>query len=96
MDLRKTIADFEQKAADYTEAANSLRALLAHETGSAPSPVRVAATAANTSGTATSKRGRKPGRQSGKRGAVSEETKAKIAAAMRAKHQARKAAAAKG
>lgn len=42
MDLQKTIADLDAQAAQYTEAANALRALLGNS-GSQPTTAKVAA-----------------------------------------------------
>jgi hypothetical protein len=97
MDLKQTIAELEAQAARYTDAANALRALLDNEgavalpatrapraTKAAAAPV--AADAADAA--APKRRGRKKG---SKRGPVSEETRRKIAEALRAKHAEKKA-----
>ncbi len=82
MNLQETIAELERQAAQYSQAADALRQLMQ---GSA----------------STTKRGRKPGKTSGKkagrkrrkRGPVSDATRAKIAAALKRSHAARKASA---
>jgi hypothetical protein len=86
MNLQQTIADLEKQAAKYTEAANALRELQSGESSSAKALGRVPMT----------RRGRKPagvakagGRKGGKR-VVSAETRAKLAEAMRRRHQQRK------
>lgn len=96
MDLSKTIAELEKQAAQYTAAANSLRAL---STGTSAAAVVASVTAPT-----GAKRGRKPGRPAGSKAAapkapkakavktasgkryVSPETRAKIAAAIKARH----------
>lgn len=88
MNLEQTIAELEAQAARYTEAADTLRALLEKE-DSVELPVARAATKATAkTAPAAKRRGRKKG---SKRGPVSEETRRKIADALRAKHAERKA-----
>jgi len=86
MNLEQTIADLEKQAAQYTEAANSLRALLKAGT-SAP---KVASQPKVTRKYAAKKGAGKSKKQSSK-AAVSPETRAKISEALRASHAARKA-----
>ncbi len=98
MNLQQTINELEQKAADYTQAANSLRALLPHEntngtsgvgrkqttpSAQTPSSTRIGGgkgTAKNTS----------PAKTAGKRAPMSAEARAKIAAAVKARHAQRR------
>ena len=88
MNLKQTIAELEAQAARYTEAADTLRALLEKE-GSVELPTTRAATkTATKAAPAAKRRGRKKG---SKRGPVSEETRRKIADALRAKHAEKKA-----
>ena len=97
MDLSKTIAELEKQAAQYTAAADSLRAL---NTGSSAAAVVAAASAPS-----GAKRGRKPGRPAGSKASaakaakgangkryVSPETRAKIAAAIKARHDEKRRA----
>lgn len=100
MNLQQTIDELEHQAARYTQAAQSLRALL--DEGVALPTEDVAPVVA-------AKRGRKPksdaaangnssanatpaakGRKTGKKRVVSAETKAKLAASMKARHQQRR------
>jgi len=100
MDLSKTIAELEKQAAQYTAAANSLRALSSGTSaGSAAGTAAVVAAATAPTG---AKRGRKPGRPAGSKAAapkapkaaktasgkryVSQVTRDKIAAAIKARH----------
>lgn len=85
MDLQKTIADLDAQAAQYTEAANALRALLGNS-GSQPTTAKVAA---GRKAGAKKGAGKKDGRS--KRGPVSQETRDKIAAAIKARHAEKKA-----
>ena len=96
MDLQQTIADLEKQAAQYTEAANALRSLLpAQSSGNT-----AASATTNKDGSAPRRRGRQPGSKnkaiaskSGRpRKVVSPETRAKIAAAIKASHESRRAA----
>ena len=94
MDLQKSIADMDSKAADYTRAANALRALL--EGAGGGDSTRTAATPLPS---ATGKSGRSAATAAGRKGkggkrTMSPETRAKIAAAARARNAARKATAA--
>lgn len=95
MDLRKTIAELEEQARQFTEAANALRALAGAEATPAKAGRKVAGKkrGRKPGAKAAAKPGRKPGRKPGK--AMSPETRAKIAAAQRAAHARRKAAAGK-
>jgi hypothetical protein len=101
MNLQKTITELEQKAAEYTQAANSLRALLPYENTSGASGARtygsngktaVAKSQASTRGGAKKVAKQKTaspkviGQQQGKRAPMSAETRAKIAAAVKARH----------
>ena len=90
MNLQQTIADLEKQAAQYTDAANSLRALLQQEktgqtTGQTTSQPKAAVKAASKK---AASKGRK---KASKKAAVSPETRAKISEALRASHAARKA-----
>lgn len=85
MNLKQTIAELEQQAARYTEAANTLRSLQQNGNMTLASAPKVAK--------AASKPGRKPN-SSKKKSKVSPETRAKISEALRASHAARKAASA--
>lgn len=89
MNLEQTIADLENQATQYTEAANSLRALLQQEKTS--QSVGRPGSSAKTASRKAPARSKKQGR---KKGAVSDETRAKISEALRASHAARKAQAA--
>jgi len=90
MNLEQTIADLEKQAAQYAEAAKTLRSLLGQGSNqtaaSKPTSGRSAA-----SRTAPRKAGAKKQKQGGKKAAVTAETRAKISAALRASHAARKA-----
>jgi hypothetical protein len=90
MDLQKTIADLEAQAAQYTEAANALRALV-EKSGNQAQPAAAKARPGRKAGAKqrAGKAAKKDGRS--KRGPVSEETRAKIAEAIRARHAAKKA-----
>jgi hypothetical protein len=86
MDLQKTIEGLEAQAAQYTEAANALRALV-EKNGSQPAAKAKPGRKADAQPAAkAAKKGRR-----GKRGPVSEETRAKIAAAIKARHAEKKA-----
>lgn len=100
MDLQQTIDQLEQQAAQYTEAANALRVLLAQIGGASAAPEQAEAAApkagrprgagnAKAAKAAPAKAAAKPARAGGKR-TVSPETRAKIAAAIRARHEARR------
>ena len=85
MNLQQTIADLEKKAAEYTEAANALRALLNGRP--APDGATERPAPPNQSGTrARGGRGTKAGKKANKR-VVSAETRAKMAAAAKARYQ---------
>ena len=90
MDLQKTIADLEAQAAQYTEAAKTLRALVG-TTDNQPQTVAAEAGLGRKGGDkqGTRKAAKKDGRS--KRGPVSQETRDKIAAAIKARHAAKKA-----
>lgn len=93
MNLKQTIAELEAQAARYTEAADMLRGLLEKEGSVALPAPRAgrppkAVTAEAVAAPAAKRRGRKKG---SKRGPVSEETRRKIADALRAKHAEKKA-----
>jgi hypothetical protein len=85
MNLQETIAELERQAAQYSQAADALRALLGE-----PAPAKRGRKAGTK--VAGKKRGPRKGR---KRGPISEETRAKIAAALKKAHAARKARSAK-
>jgi hypothetical protein len=96
MNLQQTITELEQKAEDYTQAANSLRALLPYEnangtSGSGANGKAVGAKVqASTQGAAKKGAASTPkaaSKQKGKRAPMSAETRAKIAAAVRARHE---------
>ncbi|HEX8551531.1 MAG TPA: hypothetical protein VF681_08225 [Abditibacteriaceae bacterium] len=101
MDLQQTIDQLEQQAAQYTEAANALRTLLAQTGGATAEPEQEAAAApkanrgrggrgaAKAKAAKPAKAAAKPASGGGKR-TVSPETRAKIAAAIRARHEARR------
>jgi cell division septum initiation protein DivIVA len=95
MNLQQTINELEQKAAEYTQAANSLRALLPYVNKSGISGAGTnsstsgAKAQASTRGRAKKRAASSPqvaGKQQGKRAPMSVETRAKIAAAARARH----------
>jgi len=86
MNLEQTITDLEKQATQYTEAANSLRALL--QQGKTSQPVGRHGNSAKVASKKAPARSKKQGR---KKGAVSDETRAKISQALRASHAARKA-----
>ena len=88
MNLQQTITELEAQAAQYTEAANQLRALLGTTSAPAASQPKAAAKAA------PKKAAAKSAKKAGKKSAVSAETRAKISEALRAAHAARKANAA--
>jgi hypothetical protein len=109
MNLQKTIEELEGKAAEYTEAANSLRTLLPYEHANGNSQTRASGQNGSVS---SSKVKAKPGpkrqlstqgaaqtsakqtkgqKTTGKRSPVSPETRAKISAAIKARHQQKKA-----
>jgi hypothetical protein len=92
MDLQKTIAGLEAQAAQYTEAANTLRALVEKNVSKPqPQPAAAKATPGRKAGVKQSagKAAKKDGRS--KRGPVSQETRDKIAAAIKARHAEKKA-----
>ena len=90
MNLQETIAALEKQAAQYTEAANTLRQLVEQEGGQSAAVKTVAKSAV-----AAKKSAKKPGaakkKQGGRKSVVSAETRAKISEALRASHAARKA-----
>ena len=86
MDLQQTIAELEKQAAQYTEAANSLRTLLQQEGAS-----RTAGQSRTSAKVAPRKAAAKSSRKGSKKSPVSAETRAKISEALRASHAARKA-----
>ena len=95
MDLTKPIAELEQQAAEYTEAANALRALQSGG-ASAGSAAAISPAAADASSDAAParRRGRRPkqgnaaakAKPQGEKRYVSPETRAKIAAAIKARN----------
>jgi hypothetical protein len=97
MNLQQTITELEQKAAEYTQAANSLRALLAYKNTNGTSGAGSNGSAAgvkslaSTRGAVNKGAGQKAsspkvaGKQQSKRAPKSAETRAKIAAA-KARH----------
>jgi cell division septum initiation protein DivIVA len=99
MNLQQTISELEQKAAEYTQAADSLRVLLRYEnTGGTSGSGRNGSTAgakAEASTRGTAKKGAKEkaasptvaGKQQGKRAPMSPETRAKLSASAKARHQ---------
>src|SRR4028118_393421 len=109
MNLQQTIDELEQKAAEYSQAADSLRALLAHENGNSNSQPKVNGVSGNANSsksTIKANNGVKAPRAfakkqtgankatgtkfSGKRAPVSPETRAKMSASIKAKHQQKK------
>ena len=97
MDLRKTIAELEEQARQFTEAANALRALLGAEATPAKAGRKVAGKkrGRKPGSKNAAKPGPKPGRKAGRKSGMTDETRAKIAAALKAAHARRKAAAGK-
>jgi cell division septum initiation protein DivIVA len=108
MNLQQTIDDLEQKAAEYTQAADSLRTLLPYENGDRTSQTtsggvsgRTNASKANAKGgvkTSSASGMKQTGskkaagqKTTGKRTPVSPETRAKISASIKARHQQKKA-----
>ena len=94
MNLQQTINELEAQAAQYTEAAKNLRALLQQGTTSAPASQPKAASKAaskTASKAAPKKAAAKSAKKAGKKSGVSAETRAKISEALRASHAARKA-----
>ncbi len=90
MDLQKTIAGLEAQAAKYTEAANALRVLVEKTGDLSPASAPKAGPSRNAAvKSGASKVGKKDGRS--KRGPVSQETRDKIAAAIKARHAQKKA-----
>src|SRR5690606_22129461 len=105
MNLQQTIAELEKQAQQYLDAANALRALQANgaaTNGAAHnSPAASALTSADSATTTKPKQtasgkkaSAKANKSTGQKRYVSPETRAKIAAAIKARHAARKAAAA--
>lgn len=99
MNLQQTIADLEKQAQQYLDAANALRALQANGNTSNGGVV-ASATASDDEAapkrkqSASAKRATAKAAKNGQKRYVSPETRAKIAAAIKARHAARKAAAA--
>ena len=93
MDLKQTINELEKQAAQYTEAANTLRSLLPGQSGASTA-------AASSDATAPKRRGRQPGSANKPKAAkadrpkrfVSQETRDKISAATKARHDAARVA----
>lgn len=100
MDLKQTIAELERQAAQYTEAANALRALQNGGASSAPAavaeaiaPVRRRGRQPKAQGAAGAKpAAKKAGKAQGQKRYVSPETRAKIAAAIKARHDQKRQA----
>jgi hypothetical protein len=95
MNLQQTIEDLVRQAAQYTEAADALRTLL-QSTGSADSSAQDGVSGQEAT---PRRRGRKPKgsteAKTGKKGkrSISPETRAKIGAAMKARHEQKRLAA---
>ncbi len=96
MNLQQTINELEQKAAEYTQAANSLRALLPYENANGTSGTGAngntsgAKSQASTRGDAKKGAAASPkvaGQQQGKRAPMSAETRTKIVVAVKARHE---------
>ena len=100
MNLMQTINELEQKAAEYTQAADSLRALLSYEESDRNSGrqngnqagAKAGTKSQSTSGVHKQASPKKSAgkKAAGKRSAVSPETRAKISAAIKARHQQKK------
>ena len=90
MNLQETIAALEKQAAQYTEAANTLRQLVQQEGGQSVA-VKAVTKAAAPAKKSAKKASAVKKKQGGRKSAVSEETRAKISEALRASHAARKA-----
>lgn len=94
MDLSKTIADMEEQASRYQEAANTLRAL---QDGTSAEATALSSGATVSVKTVRATPGKGQATQTEPKGAgrtkrfVSPETRDKLAASMRARHAARKA-----
>lgn len=96
MDLQQTIDHLEQQAAKYTEAANTLRSLLPGQSGGVSSN----AASQNDAPAQPKRRGRQPGSTNKPKAAkadrpkrfVSQETRDKISAATKARHEATRVA----
>ena len=93
MNLQQSIDDLERKAAQYTEAANALRALLQNE-GSVQDGATGQQQAPRQSGRAAKSATKaKSGAKSGKNGSkrvISDETRARMAAAAKARYEKRR------
>jgi hypothetical protein len=99
MNLQQTIDELEQKSAEYTQAANSLRALLPYENMSGASGSGSNGNTAGAKAGASTRGGVNKGAQQkaaspklarkeqGKRPPMSAETRAKMAASAKARHQ---------
>ncbi len=92
MDINQIVAELEDQAARYAQAANALRTLLPLKEPAIPAVVRQAI-APKSAAKAASGKG-KSANGGKKKSAVSDETRAKISAAIKAAHERRKAAAA--
>ena len=89
MNLQQTFDELEQEAAKYTQAANSLRMLL--DGGiELPSEDSAALSTRKQGAKAPKDELQTKGRKTGKKRIVSAETKAKLAASMKARHQKRR------
>lgn len=98
MNLQQTIDELEQKAAEYTQAASSLRALLPYENASGASGSEASVSTAGAKAQSRTRGGAKKGakgkaaspkvagQQQGQRESTSSETRAKIAAAAKTRH----------
>jgi len=102
MDLTQTIAELEAQAAKFTEAANSLRALNGNNTAQSLAPQAKVDGRKNNPGRrkgsgkaqAEAQASAQPAVRVKRKSNMSAETRAKLSASMKARHDARKAAAA--
>src|SRR4028118_2122650 len=83
MNLQKTIADLEQQAAKYTEAANALRALV--DSSPAPDAAPEQATTTKQGSKGAQRRAGTKGSKKGSKRTMSAEARAKIGAATKAR-----------
>jgi len=93
MNLQQTIAELEQQAAKYTQAANTLRALLDTEQNEQPTEEPAPEETGPASATPTQNGTRRRGRTSNKgnkKSGLSAETRAKISEGMKLRHQQKK------
>ncbi len=90
MDINQIVAELEDQAARYAQAANALRTLLPLKQPAIPAVVRQAIAPKSAAKAANGK----SGNSGKKKSTVSDETRAKISAAIKAAHERRKAAAA--